>query len=98
MARYLDGAIAHHVDADGVVTTSAFSGEELTERVVDPGGLNLVERQTVEDGRVARHDVQLGIRGDGATELVGGVAEGAEVIIPDGQRLEVGARVRPERD
>ncbi|MCA9680508.1 MAG: efflux RND transporter periplasmic adaptor subunit [Kofleriaceae bacterium] len=53
---------------------------------------------TVEDGRVARHDVQLGIRGDGATELVGGVAEGAEVIIPDGQRLEVGARVRPERD
>lgn len=50
----------------------------------------------VEGGKVVRRDVQLGIRGQGATELLGGVAEGAEVIVPDGKRLAVGARVRTE--
>lgn len=53
---------------------------------------------TVEAGRVARRDVQLGIRGDGATEIVAGLDQGAEVILPDGKRLAPGARVRPERD
>jgi HlyD family secretion protein len=53
---------------------------------------------TVERGRVARRAVQLGIRGDGSTEIVSGLAEGAEVVVPDGRRLAVGARVRPERD
>jgi HlyD family secretion protein len=52
----------------------------------------------VEDDRVVRRDVQLGIRGDGALEIVGGVAQGAEVILSDGQRLAPGARVRPERE
>lgn len=51
----------------------------------------------VEAGRVARREVQLGIRGDGATEIAGGVAAGTEVIVPDGQRLAPGMRVRTER-
>jgi HlyD family secretion protein len=51
----------------------------------------------VEDGRVARRDVRLGIRGDGASEIVSGVTDGAELIIPDGRRLAPGARVRAER-
>lgn len=49
---------------------------------------------TVERGRVARHDVQLGIRGEGTLEIAGGLDEGARVILPDGQRLKVGARIR----
>jgi len=51
----------------------------------------------VEDGRVARREVRLGIRGDGAIEIVSGVTEGADLIVPDGQRLAAGARVRVER-
>jgi HlyD family secretion protein len=51
----------------------------------------------VEDGRVARRQVRLGIRGDGAIEIVSGLAEGAELIVPDGRRLAPGARVRVER-
>jgi HlyD family secretion protein len=54
--------------------------------------------QTVVNGRVVRRSVKLGIRGEGATEVEGGIAEGAEVIVPDGQRLKEGARVRTERD
>lgn len=50
----------------------------------------------VEGGKVVRREVQLGIRGQGATEIVGGVAEGAQVIVPDGKRLAIGARVRSE--
>lgn len=52
----------------------------------------------VVDGHVQRKDVRLGIRGDGATEIESGLDEGADVIIPDGRRLEPGARVRVERD
>jgi len=51
----------------------------------------------VEDGRVARCEVRLGIRGDGASEIVSGLADGAELIVPDGRRLAPGARVRVER-
>ncbi|MCX5745650.1 MAG: efflux RND transporter periplasmic adaptor subunit, partial [Proteobacteria bacterium] len=53
---------------------------------------------TVEDGRVARHDVQLGIRGDGAVEILAGIDERSEVLLPDGRPHAVGARVRVERD
>jgi HlyD family secretion protein len=53
---------------------------------------------TVEAGRVVRRDVQLGIRGEGAVEIVGGLTEGADVIVPDGRRLAPGARIRPERE
>ncbi len=53
--------------------------------------------QIVVDGRAVRRSVKLGIRGEGATEVESGISEGAEVIVPDGQRLEEGARVRTER-
>jgi HlyD family secretion protein len=51
----------------------------------------------VEDGRVVRREVRLGIRGDGASEIVSGVAGGAALIVPDGRRLAPGARVRVQR-
>ncbi len=50
----------------------------------------------VEAGRVVRHDVGLGIRGEGATEISSGLVEGDEVIVPDGMLLEPGTRVRTE--
>jgi len=53
---------------------------------------------TVEAGRVVRHDVGLGIRGEGSIEIVSGIDETSEVIVPDGRQLAVGARVRTERD
>jgi hypothetical protein len=52
----------------------------------------------VEDGRVARRSVRLGIRGEGSTEIADGIADGAELIIPDGRRLAPGVRVRVERE
>jgi HlyD family secretion protein len=54
--------------------------------------------QLVEDGHVVRRDIKLGIRGEGVVEIEGGVAEGAELIVPEGRQLAVGARVRTERD
>ena len=54
--------------------------------------------QLAVDGRVVRRNVQLGIRGDGALEVASGIAEGSEVIVPDGRKLAEGARVRTERD
>lgn len=53
---------------------------------------------TVDNGRIARHDVQLGIRGEGSLEIISGIDETHELVIPDGRVLEVGARVRTERD
>lgn len=53
---------------------------------------------TVEGGRVVRHDVTLGIRGEGSTEIASGLASTAALIIPDGTLLVPGARVRAERD
>lgn len=54
--------------------------------------------QVVESGRVARRDVRLGIRGEGTTEIVSGIDETTEVIVPDGRQLAVGAHVRTERN
>lgn len=50
----------------------------------------------VEDGRVVKYDIAIGIRGDGATEVIGGIAEGTELIYPDGRQLAAGSRVRAE--
>lgn len=49
---------------------------------------------SVEKGVTARRDVTLGIRGDGDVELASGLQEGALAIMPDGQVLKVGQRVR----
>ncbi len=54
--------------------------------------------QLAVDDRVVRRNVKLGIRGEGALEIVNGIAEGSEVIVPDGRKLAEGARVRTERD
>jgi len=52
----------------------------------------------VESGRVARKAVRLGIRGEGTVEIVAGIDEASEVIVPDGKPVEPGARVRTEHD
>jgi HlyD family secretion protein len=52
----------------------------------------------VEAGRVARRDVKIGIHGEGATEIISGIDEATELILPDGRQLEPGARARAERD
>lgn len=52
----------------------------------------------VENGRVTRKAVRLGIRGEGTVELVAGIDEANEVIVHDGKPLEPGARVRTEHD
>lgn len=54
--------------------------------------------QVVENNRVARRDVKLGIRGEGATEIEAGLDAGSEVVVPDGRQLATNARVRTERD
>lgn len=52
----------------------------------------------VEGDRVVRREVKLGIRGEGSTEIASGIDEGAAVVLPDGQPLAAGQRVRAERD
>jgi HlyD family secretion protein len=54
--------------------------------------------QVVENGRVVRRDVELGIRGEGTIEIESGLDEGAVVIVPDGRQLAPGTRVRVRRD
>jgi HlyD family secretion protein len=51
----------------------------------------------VDHGRVARRDVQLGIRGSGAVEIVAGLEAATELIVPDGRQIQAGTRVRVER-
>ena len=48
----------------------------------------------VRDGRAARLPVRLGLRGDGAAEILDGIAEG-EAAIPVGAGIAAGQRIRP---
>ncbi len=49
------------------------------------------------DGRAARRDVKLGIQGDGSLEIASGLAQGDEAILPDGNEVHPGQRVRADR-
>lgn len=48
----------------------------------------------VENSHVVQHEVTLGIKGEGAIEILQGIVEGAELIVPDGRRIIAGQRVR----
>lgn len=52
----------------------------------------------VEDDRLVRKDVKLGIRGERAVEVVAGLGEGSAVMLPDGRSHAARQRVRTERD
>jgi HlyD family secretion protein len=49
----------------------------------------------VRDGRAARRDVTLGIKGEGMVEIAGGLAEGDLVIPPSAGPIAPGKKVRP---
>jgi HlyD family secretion protein len=51
----------------------------------------------VAGGRIARRNVTLGIRGEGHTEIISGLDEGAEVVLAPDTILVDGQRVRVER-
>jgi hypothetical protein len=52
----------------------------------------------VENYRIVRNDVTLGIRGEGSVEILSGLREGLEVALPDARVLRVGQRVRAFRE
>jgi HlyD family secretion protein len=52
----------------------------------------------VEDGRVVRRSVTMGIRGDGHTEITSGLDEGAEVVVSTDVNVTDGQRVRARRE
>jgi HlyD family secretion protein len=52
----------------------------------------------LEDSRAAPRVVKLGIAGEGTTEIVSGLSEGAQVLVPRGLAILPGQRVRAERD
>jgi HlyD family secretion protein len=49
---------------------------------------------TVEAGRIARREVQLGVRAGDRVEVTQGLEEGASVVVVDGTTLAAGQRVR----
>ena len=49
---------------------------------------------TIAHGATERRNVTLGIRGDGDVEVTGGLEAGALAVVPDGQLLTLGQRVR----
>lgn len=51
----------------------------------------------VAGGRIARRNVTLGIRGQGHTEIISGLDEGADVVLAPDATLVDGQRVRVER-
>jgi len=48
----------------------------------------------VQDGRIAKKNVTLGIRGEGSIEIASGLEDGPEIVVQDGTVLAVGQRVR----
>jgi HlyD family secretion protein len=50
----------------------------------------------VQDGRAVKKEIVLGIRGEGAVEIASGIDEGALVVVPDGQIVTNGQRVRAQ--
>lgn len=52
----------------------------------------------IEGERLTKRPVKLGIRGEGALEITAGLREGAEVVVPRGEPLRQGQRVRTEHD
>ena len=52
----------------------------------------------IQQGRVQRQNVELGIRGDGRTEILSGLQEGAEVVTGGAGALTQGDRVRARRE
>jgi HlyD family secretion protein len=48
----------------------------------------------VEDGRARRRPVRIGHRGDGETEVLGGVSPGEQVVLYPDDRVTEGVRVR----
>jgi HlyD family secretion protein len=52
----------------------------------------------VAGGRIVRRNVTLGIRGEGRTEIISGLDEGAEVVLAPDATLVDGQRVRIERE
>ena len=51
----------------------------------------------VENGRLAKRDVKIGIRGEGGIEIVSGLDAETEIVSPAPSSLRVGQRVRAER-
>jgi HlyD family secretion protein len=51
----------------------------------------------VQDGKAVRRNVRVGLRGEGAVEIVEGLAEG-ERVVPAGNPVRAGQRVRPASD
>jgi HlyD family secretion protein len=52
----------------------------------------------VDDNRLSRRPVTVGIRGEGSTEITSGLEDGAEVVRSADQTLADGQRVRPRRE
>jgi HlyD family secretion protein len=52
----------------------------------------------VEDQRVVRKEIELGLRGDGAVEVRSGLTETTEVILPGRELLKPGQRVQATRE
>jgi HlyD family secretion protein len=52
----------------------------------------------VDEGRVRQRRVAVGIRGDGHSEITGGLQDGDEVVLDAGRALAEGERVRPARE
>lgn len=51
----------------------------------------------VVDGKAVRKSVRLGVTGEGATEILEGLGENDELVVPNGTEVPIGRRVRPTR-